>query len=90
VLQTCQGFSQKVCKLILCRHKTELNETFHEFMPDEVAVYLNVLCPLMEHRIFGNIHSSHAVTFDRNRCDVGEAKLMQQPAQPGKLSNQSS
>jgi len=76
IMKAYKGLSQNVRNLLLSRHMTKANETIHEFMPDKVAIELNVFGALVKHGVLGNINRSLIVTPHRDGCEVSDCKLM--------------
>jgi len=55
---------------------TERDKAIQQLFTDKMAIQFNVLGPLMENRILGNVDGSLVITFDRNRSDVVNGELM--------------
>ena len=66
---------------------TERDEAIQQLFTDKMAIQFNVLGPLMENRILGNVDGSLVITFDRDRSDGVNGELMKQPAKPCQFSN---
>ena len=87
--RTSEGLGKDVSKLQLSRDITERNEAIQQLFTNKMTIQFNVLGPLMENRILGNVDGSLVITLDRDRSDVINGELMKQPAKPCQFSNQS-
>jgi len=74
--------SHDVCKLMMSGRMNETNKAFHKLVPHKVTIELNVFGAFMEDGVPGNVYGSLIITFNRNRCDIGNCKLMQKVSQP--------
>ena len=52
------------------------DQTSKQFFPNKMAVQFNVLGSIMEDGVFSNINGCLAVTFNRDRGDVSDIKLI--------------
>ena len=63
------------------------NVTEGDLLPDQVKINLNMLCPLMLHRIAREVNSTDVITIDQGGTMRRVAKLGKQLAEPSSFSN---
>lgn len=57
-----QWFSETVCDLVCTLDRQQCNNTFLKLLSNQMAIYLQVFCALMEDGVFGNMDCRSIIT----------------------------
>ena len=77
-----KSFSEEICYLMPCGNVESLDNTILNLLPNEMTIYLNMLCSFMVHGICSNVQSCFAVIIQESKLHIIHPKGLEQSNKP--------